>query len=69
MPKRRSATLRKGIAEKDDGVVVGFTSTQFDKVLEWVLSCEYTARPLEPELLVNVWRDIIIEMKKMMEGK
>jgi len=26
------------IAETDDGVVVSFTSTQFDKALEWVLS-------------------------------
>jgi len=57
------------IAETDDGVVVSFTSTQFHKVLEWVLSRGYTARPLEPELLVNVWRDSIIQMQKMMEEK
>jgi hypothetical protein len=31
-------------------------------VLEWVFSRGCTARPLEPELLVNVWQSNIEEM-------
>jgi predicted DNA-binding transcriptional regulator YafY len=52
------------VVEADDGVIISFTSTQFDKVVEWVLSRGCTARPLEPELLVNVWQNNIDEMKK-----
>jgi len=53
------------ITEIGDGVIITFTSTQFEKVAEWVLSRGSTARPLEPELLVNVWRNEIEEMRKM----
>jgi predicted DNA-binding transcriptional regulator YafY len=53
------------IAETEDGIIVTFTSTQFEKVLEWVLSRGYTARPLEPELLVSAWQSNIEEMRKM----
>jgi predicted DNA-binding transcriptional regulator YafY len=53
------------ITEIGDGVIITFTSTQFEKVAEWVLSRGSTARPLEPELLVNVWRSNIEEMRKM----
>jgi predicted DNA-binding transcriptional regulator YafY len=53
------------ITETNNGIIISFTSTQFDKVLEWVLSRGCTARPLEPDLLVDIWREIIDEMKKM----
>ena len=53
------------IVEADDGVIISFSSTQFDKVVEWVLSRGWTARPLEPESLVNLWRSTIDEMQKM----
>ena len=53
------------IVETDDGVIISFSSTQFDKVFEWMLSRGCTARPLEPEQLVNAWRSNIDEMKKM----
>jgi predicted DNA-binding transcriptional regulator YafY len=52
------------ITETEDVVVIDFTSTQFDKVLEWVLSRGCTARPLEPEQLVKTWREHIREMRK-----
>ena len=57
------------IVETDDGVIISFSSTQFDKVAEWVLSRGYTAMPLEPESLVNSWRDTVEEMQKMADGK
>jgi predicted DNA-binding transcriptional regulator YafY len=53
------------IVEADDGVIITFTSSQFDKVLEWVLSRGCTALPLEPESLVDAWRGNIEEMRKM----
>jgi predicted DNA-binding transcriptional regulator YafY len=55
------------ITETEDGIIITFTSTQFEKVLEWVLSRGCTARPLEPELLVNAWQSNIEEMRKMAE--
>jgi predicted DNA-binding transcriptional regulator YafY len=51
--------------ETEEAVVVDFTSTQYGKVLEWVLSHGCAARPLEPGKLVNDWRRHIREMKKM----
>jgi predicted DNA-binding transcriptional regulator YafY len=53
------------ITETDDGIIISFSSTQFDKVAEWVLSRGGTARPLEPELLVNSWRNEIEIMRKL----
>jgi len=53
------------IIETNNGIIISFTSTQFDKVVEWVLSRGCTARPLEPDLLVDVWRNTVDEMKKM----
>jgi predicted DNA-binding transcriptional regulator YafY len=53
------------IIETDDGIIITFTSTQFEKVAEWVLSRGSSAHPLEPELLVNHWRNEINEMRKM----
>jgi predicted DNA-binding transcriptional regulator YafY len=55
------------IIETNDGIIITFTSSQFDKVVEWVLSRGNTARPLEPELLVSVWQSSIEEMKKMVK--
>jgi len=57
------------IVESDDGIIITFTSSQFDKVLEWVLSRGCTALPLEPESLVNFWQSNIEEMRKMARRK
>ena len=51
--------------ETDDGVVIYFSSTQYHKVLEWVLSRGCTAQPFAPENLVNDWKRHITEMGKM----
>jgi len=53
------------ITETEDGVIVTFTSTQFGKVLEWLLSRGCTARPLEPGQLVEAWLAHVEEMRKM----
>jgi predicted DNA-binding transcriptional regulator YafY len=53
------------IKETEDGVIITFTSTQYNKVLEWVLSRGCLAEPLEPAILVKDWKLNITEMKKM----
>jgi len=53
------------IEETDDGIVITFTSTQYDKVLEWILSRGRTAQPFAPEKLVNDWRCHIMEMRRL----
>jgi predicted DNA-binding transcriptional regulator YafY len=53
------------IKETEDAAIIDFTSTQYSKVLEWVLSRGCTARPLAPKKLVNDWRRHSREMQKM----
>jgi predicted DNA-binding transcriptional regulator YafY len=53
------------ITEIDDGITIEFSSTQFGKVLKWVLSCGYNAIPQKPKKLVDEWRRHILEMRKL----
>ena len=53
------------IKNTSDGVIISFTSTQYQKVLEWVLSRGCMAKPLEPEQLVKDWNRHVREMRKM----
>ena len=53
----------------DGGVTIEFTSSQFDKVLTWVLSCGCNAVPRKPERLTDDWRWHINEMRKQAAGK
>jgi predicted DNA-binding transcriptional regulator YafY len=46
----------------DDCFVISFSSTQFQKVLSWVLSFGYSAEPLEPQQLVENWQWHIKEL-------
>ena len=55
------------ITEKDDCITIEFTSTQYAKVLRWVLSCGCTAIPKFPRKLVNDWKGHINEMKKLIK--
>jgi predicted DNA-binding transcriptional regulator YafY len=48
--------------ETGDGIIISFTSTQYHKVLEWVLSRGGCAKPLEPLELVNDWKKHIKKM-------
>jgi predicted DNA-binding transcriptional regulator YafY len=52
------------ITEGDEGITIEFTSTQYDKVLKWVLSCGCKAVPKEPQQLVDDWKWHVREMKK-----
>ena len=62
--ERRWAEDQK-IEGTEDGVVMTFTSTQYNKVLEWILSRGCTALPFAPEKLVNEWRRHAAEMGKL----
>jgi predicted DNA-binding transcriptional regulator YafY len=53
------------ITEIDDGVRIEFTSTQYDKVLKWVLSCGCNAVPQKPANLVDDWKWHLKEMRKL----
>jgi predicted DNA-binding transcriptional regulator YafY len=56
------------VEDADDGVIVTFSSSQYNKVLEWMLSRGCTAQPYAPEKLVNDWKHQIKEMVKLTEN-
>ena len=49
----------------ENKTVLTFTSSQDDKILEWILSCGSDAKPIEPEVFVKRWKDKICEMAKL----
>ncbi|MDR0301111.1 MAG: WYL domain-containing protein [Treponema sp.] len=53
------------IIEIKDGISIEFTSTQYDKVLKWVLSNGCNAVPKKPKRLVEDWKWHIQEMQKI----
>jgi predicted DNA-binding transcriptional regulator YafY len=53
------------IRETNDGLVIDFTSTQYNKVFEWMMSRGRAACPLEPERLVTDWRSHAEEMHRL----
>jgi hypothetical protein len=62
--KERKWAADQTIEENSYSVTVDFTSTQYEKVLDRVLSRGSNARPLEPPELVKDWKDTISEMQK-----
>jgi predicted DNA-binding transcriptional regulator YafY len=44
------------IAAAENGIIIDFSSTQYQKVLPWVLSFGIKAKPVEPPELVNEWK-------------
>jgi len=52
------------IMKLDGGIIMDFTSTQYDKVLRWVLSCGRDAIPREPAELVGDWKRHVADMGK-----
>jgi len=62
--KERRWAVDQRIEETPDGVILSFTSAQYGKVLELVLSNGRDAMPLEPAELVNDWQKNIKDMQK-----
>jgi predicted DNA-binding transcriptional regulator YafY len=48
--------------EDDEGITIEFTSTQYDKILSWILSFGSEASPIEPPELVEQWKENILEL-------
>jgi len=61
----RQWAANQKITKIKDGIKIEFTSTQYDKVLKWVLSCGCCAIPKKPTKLVNDWKWHIREMGKL----
>jgi predicted DNA-binding transcriptional regulator YafY len=53
----------------DDCFFLDFSSTQFEKVLSWVLSFGYSAAPVKPERLVEDWEWHIKELYGYITGQ
>jgi predicted DNA-binding transcriptional regulator YafY len=65
--KERNWARDQAFTETEDGTVITFTSTQYDKVREWLLSRGCYAKPLEPQELVDEWKWHIDEMQELKE--
>jgi predicted DNA-binding transcriptional regulator YafY len=63
--KERTWASDQKIKENDDGIIMSFSSTQYDKVLEWILARGGYACPLSPPELVELWKDNIKDMSKL----
>lgn len=49
----------------ENKTTLSFTSSQDDKILEWILSCGPDAKPVEPLDFVQRWKDKIREMAEL----
>jgi predicted DNA-binding transcriptional regulator YafY len=65
--RERKWAADQKIEDIDGGISITFTSAQFVKVLEWVLSRGGNARPRAPEILVQQWERNINIMRKALE--
>jgi predicted DNA-binding transcriptional regulator YafY len=63
--KERRWAKDQAFTDTEDGTVITFTSTQYDKVREWLLSQGCYAKPLEPQELVDDWKWHIDELKAL----
>lgn len=66
VPERQWAADQK-ITKIDDGIRIEFSSTQYEKVLKWVLSFGCSAVPIKPKKLVDDWKWHIQEMRKLVQ--
>jgi predicted DNA-binding transcriptional regulator YafY len=62
--KERKWASDQKIKETKNGLVIEFTSTQYDRVLEWVLARGADAYPLKPAELVEDWKEHVRGMMK-----
>jgi predicted DNA-binding transcriptional regulator YafY len=63
--KERQWADDQKIIETDEGITIKFSSTQYHKVLQWLLSCGCHAYPQKPKQLVDDWNYHVLEMRKM----
>jgi hypothetical protein len=65
--KERTWTRDQQIRKTKEGINISFTSHQFGKALQWVLSMGRYARPLAPGELVEEWEKQVRDMFTMTE--
>ena len=53
------------IEESEKKTTLTFTSSQDDKILEWLLSCGADAKPIKPKDFVERWKEKISAMAKL----
>jgi predicted DNA-binding transcriptional regulator YafY len=53
--QERKWAANQKIETDKNGITIFFTSTQYNKILAWVLSYGINARPIEPQELVKEW--------------
>ena len=64
-PLLTSAVLSSSLEVSENKTTLTFTSSQDDKILEWILSCGPDAKPVEPNEFVQRWKDKICEMAEL----
>ena len=55
--------------EEEDATVISFSSNQFDKILELILSWGRQAEPLSPARLVKRWKEEVLAMAEKVKEK
>ena len=55
--------------EDDESVTITFSSTQFEKIKQLILSWGSQAKPLAPARLVKAWKEEVSAMYEMAKGK
>ena len=63
--RKWAADQKIELLKNKDEIIIKFSSTQFEKVLAWVLSFGINARPIEPVELVNEWKKNVLALYKM----
>jgi len=54
--RKWAADQKIEVKKKNEGIIIDFTSSQYQKVLSWVLSFGINALPLKPAELVKEWK-------------
>jgi predicted DNA-binding transcriptional regulator YafY len=65
LAKERTWANDQSVKKTKNGIVMNFTSTQYDKVFEWVLARGAYACPLAPSELVERWKNNLKDMTKL----
>ncbi|MCL2704729.1 MAG: WYL domain-containing protein [Spirochaetaceae bacterium] len=63
--KERIWAKDQHIKKIKNGIELSFTSNQFEKVLQWILSQGACAKPLAPKTLITRWKETIQAMSKI----
>jgi len=67
--RKWAADQKIELLKNKDEIIIKFSSTQFEKVLAWVLSFGINARPIEPVELVNEWKKNVLTLYKKINKK